>query len=328
MLKNKTLKMILEDPAIADIAPDAISKWDLSREEFYHWTLQEIADRMGWRILERGFDRLFEAAQQSYYFPLYTGEECQAAPEKKGRNIVWFPSADKAADSRPFIMLVPGGGFVNVWNLTEGWPVAQQFNALGYHVFILTYQVGVEAAAVKAMDDMAKAMEIIRLRKDEFHVNPDRYITCGFSAGGYIVCLWNTEVGYPAFSLPKPQACFPIYPVTSYRLMDAEEWDEGDDKDAFARSGVGCTMQEACSSCFDIPTHTEAFPPTAIFVTEEDKLVDPEHSKCLARSLEHAGIPCRLEAGPTGGHGFADGTGMCMEGWPQRAIEWYEQLES
>ncbi len=54
--------------------------------------------------------------------------------------------------------------------------------------------------------------------------DPDSYITCGFSAGGYIVCLWNTEKGYRSFGLPKPKACFPIYPVTSYRILDAEEW--------------------------------------------------------------------------------------------------------
>lgn len=327
-MMNKTLKMLLEDPAIAEIAPDAISKWDLSKEEFYHWTLQEIADKMGWRVLERGFTRLFEAARSHYYIPLYTGEECQAEPAKQGRNIVWFPSADRDADDRPFIFLVPGGGFVNVWNLTEGWPVAQLFNELGYHVFILTYRVGVEAAALKAMDDVARAMDVIRRNREEFHVSPDRYITCGFSAGGYIVCLWNTEVGYPSFRLPKPKACFPIYPVTSYRLMDAEEWEEGEDKDAFARSGVGCTMQEACSSCFEIPMHAEGFPPSAIFLAAQDELVDPEHSRLLARALSSAEIPCRLEIGPTGGHGFADGTGMCMEGWPQRAIEWYEQLNA
>ena len=328
MLKDKTLKMLLEAPAIADIAPDAISKWDLSKEEFYHWTLQEIADKMSWNTLERGFSRLFEAAQGAYYYKLYSDEECQAEPAKQDRNIVWFPSEDKIADDRPFILLVPGGGFVNVWNLTEGWPVAQQFNALGYHVFILTYQVGVEAAARKEMDDMSRALEIIRQHREEFHVDPDKYITCGFSAGGYIVCLWNTEAGYHAFRQPKPQACFPVYPVTSYRLMDAEEWDEGEDKDAFARSGVGCTMQEACNSCFDIPTHAEGFPPTAIFVTTEDTLVDPEHSRSLARSLNAAGIPCRLEVGPTGGHGFADGSGMCMEGWIKRAIHWYGQLKA
>ncbi len=327
LLKDRTLGSLLEDPKIAAIAPDAISKWDLSAAEFYDWTLQEIADRMGWRNLERGFTRLFEAAGGEYYFSLYSQEECKAAPEKKNANIIHFPCADPSADERPFVFLVPGGGFVNVWNMTEGWPIAQLFNAQGYHVFVLTYRVGVEGAAVKAMEDIARAMEIIRSRREAFRVDPDKYITCGFSAGGYVVCLWNTEKGYSAFELPKPRACFPIYPVTSYRLMDAGEWDEGEDKDEFARSGVGCTMQEACSSCFEIPLHTEGFPPTAIFAAAEDELVDPEHSRSLARSLEAGGVPCYLEIGPTGGHGFADGEGMCMEGWHIRALEWYDKIK-
>ena len=325
-MKNRTLGSLLQEPSIVQIAPDAIRNRDLSKEEFYHWTLQEIADKMGWRCLERSFTRLFKAAEGEYYYPLYSGAECEAEPAKKGTNIIYLPCDDRAADDRPFIFLVPGGGYVNVWSLTEGWPVAQIFNELGYHVFVLTYQVGVEAAAVKAMGDFARAMEIIAARKDEFRVNPDRYITCGFSAGGYLVCLWNTEAGYPAFRLPKPQACFPIYPCTSYRLMNAEEWDDEAEKDAFAISGVGCTMQEACNSCFEIPAHVHLFPPAAIFATAEDELVDPEHSRSLARALEEADIPCRLEIGPTGGHGFADGIGMCMEGWPERAIRWYESL--
>ena len=327
MYMDKTLREMLENPLVSEIALDAISKWDLSVEEFWNWTLQEIADKMGWNCLERGFMSLYTAAGRGkYYWKLYSEEECAAEPAKEGRNFVWFPSEDKAADSRPFILLVPGGGFVNVWNLTEGWPVARHFNERGYHVFILTYRVGVEAAAVRAMDDAARAMEIIRTHRDDFHVDPDSYITCGFSAGGYLVCLWNTEKGYRAFGLPKPKACFPVYPVTSYRLMDAEEWDEGEDKDEFARSSTGCTMQEACNSCFEIPEHTEGFPPTAVFLAAGDELVDPEHSRKLAGALDKAGIPCRLEIGPTGGHGFADGTGMCMEGWPERALDWYENL--
>ncbi len=326
MLMEKTLGEILEDPRIAQIAPDAISKWDLSKEEFYNWTLREIAEKMGWGILEFGFTRLFEIADRGqYYYPLYSAEECKEAPEKVGRNIVYFPSDSAGSADRPFIFLVPGGGFVNVWSLTEGWPVARHFNELGYNVFILTYRVSTEASAVKAMDDMARAMEIIKTKKDQFGVDPDKYITCGFSAGGYVICLWNTEKGYAAYHLAKPKACFPIYPATSYRLLSEKNWAEGQDKDEFARSGLGCTMEEACNSCFEIPSHAEGFPPTAIFVAAEDELVNPEHSKMLARALDDLGIPCRLEVGPTGGHGFADGSGTCMEGWPKRAIAWFEQ---
>lgn len=325
MLKTKTLKELLENPLIAEIAPDAIKNWDLTKEDFYGWTLQELAEKKGWRTQEKSFARLYEAAAEGkYYYKLYSEAECSQEPAKANVNMVYFPSRDKAADDRPWMLLVPGGGFVNVWNITEGWPIAQRYNELGYHVFILTYQVCVEGAAVKAMDDIARTMEIIKLHQTEFHLDPAKYMTCGFSAGGYIVCLWNTEIGYQGRQLPKPQACFPVYPVTSFQMMNKDGWKE---KDRFAYVAVGCSMDEACVRCFEIPQHAEGFPPTALFATEEDDLVDPEHSKKLARVLVSNGIPCRIEIGPAGGHGFADGTGMCMEGWQKRAIEWYEQLK-
>lgn len=315
-MNKKTYKEMIENPAIKDIAPFAISNWDLTKEDFYNWTMQEIADKMGWKTIGSSIERLTTVASRGdYYFSLYKEENA---------NLVFMPSDDEKANEKPFIFIIPGGGFVNVWNLTEGWPIAKRFNELGYHVAILTYRVGIDACAVAAMEDIANAMKIIKAHKDEFHVNPDSYITCGFSSGGYIACLWNTEVGYSAFGINKPCGCIPVYPVTSYRLMDAEEWDEGEDKDAFARMGTGVGMEESCNSCFEVPEHVEGFPKTAIFHAAEDETVDPEHSKCLAKSLENVGIPCRLEIGPTGGHGFGDGVGMCMEGWPDRAVKWFD----
>lgn len=326
MYLNKTLKELLNDPVISKIAPDAIRNWDLSKEEFYDWTLQEIADKMGWKNLNNGFMTLFEAAKGgNYYFELYTEEECRECPERENTNIVYLPSKDPEADNRPFIMIVPGGGFNNVWSLTEGWPIARIFNRLGYHAFVLTYCVDTESAAVKAMGDMARAMEIIKEKKDGFHVDPKRYITCGFSAGGYVVCLWNTGKGYGNFGIDKPQACIPVYPVTSYRLLNEDEEEQLGEKEELARWSVGCSMAEACDSVFEIPLHVEGFPKTAIFVSEGDTLVNPLHSKNLAEALEKAGIPVRLEAKPDGWHGFADGGGMNMEGWPERAIKWIEE---
>ena len=337
MLSDRTLRSILEDPLLADAAPDAILNMDIAGQEYYDWTLSEIGDRMGWRFLERGFARLYEAAARgNYRFRLYSADECEGAPEKERASIVYFPSDDPEADNRPFILIVPGGGCETVWNMNEGWPVGQRFNALGHHVFILTYQVGIDGTAVRAMDDISRAMEIIAARKEAFRVDPGRYITCGFSSGGYIVCLWNTEKGFRAFGLPEPEACFAVYPFVSYRIVDALDWDEEDggdgedgedwDKDDLARLGVGCTMEEACNSCFEIPLHVEGFPPTAVFAAEGDEMV--VQAKRLAEALEQAGVPCMTEIGPDGWHGFADGTGMCMEGWTERAVKWAEKINN
>ena len=319
---ERTLGEILSDERISRIAPDAIRKWDLSKEEMWNKTLSQLrADHFGGELRE-GFDRLFAAAETGeWYYPLYSGAECAEDPEREGSSLVWFPSPDASADEKPFILLVPGGGFVNVWNLTEGWPVANQFNRLGYHVFILTYQVdSPDRQLERDLGDFAQALRLIAANAAKFRVRADRYITCGFSAGGYLVCLWNTEIGYPAFGLPKPQATFPVYPVVTLR-PEGGCVPESPEAAAWL---YGCDLETARRSAYEIPDHAAGFPPCAVFLAAGDDMVLPENSKMLAAALEKHKIPCYLEIGPTGGHGFADGTGMCMAGWTERAVRWFE----
>ena len=86
----------------------------------------------------------------------------------------------------------------------------------------------IASAREEAEAEIARALRLIRDREAFFHVRADRYITCGFSAGGYLVCLWNTGKGYPAFGRPKPQAVFPIYPFVSPSLDLAGDQPETD----------------------------------------------------------------------------------------------------
>ena len=201
--ENKTLGELLSDPRIAPIAKDAIRCRDLASEPVWSKTPAELRDEHFFSgNISRGMARLVQAAETgSWYYPLYSEEECAENPARRGVSLVWFPSGEAGADDRPYLLIVPGGGFVNVWNLTEGWPVAEQFNRLGYHAFILTYQVeGQENLLKKNMEDFARALRLIRANESVFHVRSGQYITCGFSAGGYLVCLWNTKKGWPAFA--------------------------------------------------------------------------------------------------------------------------------
>ena len=317
---------LLSDPRIAPVAAQAILNRDLSTEPVWDKTLSQLSSEHFFSgDIGKGFERLYQAAETGeWYYPLYNESECEEDPGRRKVNVVWFPSERPEADERPFILLVPGGGFVNVWNLTEGWPIAEQFNRYGYHVFILTYQIdGEEKLLEKDMRDFARALHFIKENEQKFHLHGDRYITCGFSAGGYLICLWNTDKGYSLHGIPKPQAVFPVYPVTSLK----EKIRYAADDPITSRRLYGCSTAEAAKSDFEIPEHVEGFPPCAIFVAAEDELVSPENSRLLAAALEKQKIPCRLEMGPTGGHGFADGSGMCMEGWTQRAVRWYEALK-
>jgi acetyl esterase/lipase len=325
--EQNTLGELLSNPKIKQIAKDAIRNRDLSQEDLWNKTLRQIKDEyIFFGEIGNGFRCLYRAADSGdWYYPLYSEAECDEDEARRGVNIIRLSSEDPKADERPFIFLVPGGGFMNVWSLTEGWPVADQFNRLGYHVFVLTSPVDTgDNLMKKNMEDFARALKLIREKAGQFHVQVDKYITCGFSAGGYLICLWNTKMGYPAFGLPKPQACFPVYAETSIKeTMLVWQADPEDAMDLY-----GCTQAEAAESEYEIPEHAEGFPPSAIFATATDDLVNPNHSRKLAKALEELSIPCRLEIGPEGGHGFADGTGMCMEGWTERAARWVQSMNN
>ena len=329
--ENEPLGSLLSAPEISPIAKDAIRNRDLSLEPLWHKTLRQLREEHFFSgDIGQGIHRLYQAARTGdWYYSLYSEEECREEEARRGVSLVWFPSDDPKADERPFILLVPGGGFVNVWNLTEGWPIAAQFNSYGYHVFILTYQVTGESRLLeKNLEDFSRALRLIRKEERHFHVKPELYITCGFSAGGYLISLWNTEKGYPFFGLPRPRASFPVYPLISLKLLVAGDTPDSDTEEDRRRDLrlYGCSVWEAMNMAYEIPEHAEGFPPCAFFLAAGDELVSPEHSRTLARKLEALHIPCRLEIGPEGGHGFADGSGMCMAGWTKRAVDWYESL--
>ena len=114
--EQKTLGELLSDPRIRQVAPDAIKNMDLTQSPLWRKTLAELrAEHFGGEI-GRGLDRLETAAESgAWFYPLYSGAECAENPDRRGSHLVWFPSEDPKADGRPYILLVPGGGFVNVW---------------------------------------------------------------------------------------------------------------------------------------------------------------------------------------------------------------------
>ena len=46
----------------------------------------------------------------------------------------------------------------------------------------------------------------------------------------------------------------------------------------------------------------------------------------MKERLDAAGVPAILDEGVHAAHGFGDGTGTDVEGWPKRAIDFLESL--
>jgi acetyl esterase/lipase len=113
--------------------------------------------------------------------------------------------------NRPAIVICPGGGYLYC-SPREGEPVALAFAAKGIHAFVLRYSTGKNAAGFKPLEEIDYVIGYIRENAEAWHIDPNKIITCGFSAGGHLalsagVMAKNRPnamvLGYPATSMPN-----------------------------------------------------------------------------------------------------------------------------
>ena len=295
--------------AVSKLAPvkdQFVTKMDFSR--FGDMSMDEIGAQEGWNVKSfvGGMNAILQQSTEAHWFERgYSAKEIAECPAKANVNLVYLESYVPGADDRPYALIVPGGGYFNVWNMSEGWPIAAHLNRLGYHAFVLNYRVGRdESKFPDQLEDYAAAMKLIRDNHYWYRVKWDNYFTTGFSAGGHLVVTWGMkQYGYAKYGMPKPKCIFPVYaPIAWPRVYEetAHYWED--------------------------PANAVDYPPCYIAHAEGDRLVDPENARTLKRVLDANGIPAALEIGPEGGHGFAEGTGMCMDGWIDRAVAFMEGL--
>ena len=122
----------------------------------------------------------------------------------------------------PAMLVVPGGGYRLV-SPSEAHLVAMEFYQAGYNVFVLEYTVNpLDEAPLKLqpLNDISRAMRMIRFRAEQLHVLSDRIVVCGFSAGGHLcasLCVHGKDIKDPDEKYQKfsnrPDAAVLSYPV-------------------------------------------------------------------------------------------------------------------
>lgn len=256
-------------------------------------------------------------------YDVYTKEQCEDDEQKKKVKVFYMPSfEEKHKKNAPFIIINAGGGYTSVCSVVEAFPTAAYFNRLGYNVFCLNYRVGGEGILPKPIEDLAAAYLFICDNYKTFGLDNTDYVVCGFSAGANLTCLWGTDdKGYNLYGMKKPLALFPIYAGLNVKYVV-------DDSDgSFERTmfGQGYTQEEADS--YDIEKLiSKNYPPAYIVHCKDDSLVLVKNAIRLKELLDENKIPSELELGEKGEHGFGDGRGTDVEGWPERAISFLERL--
>ena len=221
------------------------------------------------------------------------------------RIVVYDVPQRDPAKPRSAVLVVPGGGFGILADEHEGSDVCRWLNEQGVVSFLVLHRVPTgkmpkpNAAPVQ---DIQKAVQEVRRRAAELHIDPAKIAVLGFSAGGQATLVAATNP--PTFPhaeavSAKPDAVLLLY---AWRIVG--------DGNVGLRSDV---------------TIDGSTPPMFIAQCGDDPGSVPQGSANLYLELLKAKVPAEIHIYEKGGHGFGLKAGNSLPGqvdWKDRAIEW------
>ena len=207
------------------------------------------------------------------------------------------------------VIICPGGSYnVLAWQ-HEGVQLAEWFNSIGVTAFILKYRVprrNPNKIHWEPMQDVQRAIRVVRQDAAKFKIASDRIGVLGFSAGGHLTVMagvqYDTQCYEPVDEVDslsaRPDFICPIY--AAY---------------------LGDGYSDAKAELGSLVKVTDQTPPAFMAVTWDDKFRGAQSALLFAKLKEH-GVPAEFHGYSKGGHGY----GIRESELP--VSKWHHQLES
>lgn len=239
-------------------------------------------------------------------------------------------------EKRPVILMCPGGGY-EMTSDREAEPMAMQFLAMGYHVAILRYSVS-PVRYPAALLQVAESVLYLKEHADEYHIDPEKIVLQGCSAGGHLAAnygiAWNrpfltklmgVENDPERLRVAGLLLCYPV--ITSGEKAHEESF----------RNLLGEQYEEKKEELSLENQVTPDTPPTFLWHTATDETVPVENTLYFFQACLQQGVSAELHIYPVGGHGLslaneetcrANGIGVQKEcqSWIGLAQTWLEEI--
>jgi acetyl esterase/lipase len=216
---------------------------------------------------------------------------------------VWLP--DPAASNGSAVVICPGGGYQILAYDLEGTEIASWLNKLGYTAFVLQYRIPDKKDG--ALQDVQRALRIVRSNSSKWNINPEKTGVMGFSAGGSLSARASTlfmKRTYSPVDKADSLSCRPSFAMLIYPAY----LDQGPD--------LSITPELKISN---------KVPPVFIFQTSDDPYGNS--SLVMAGALRQAKLPVELHLLAEGGHGYGLRPGKtASETWPLLAEKWLKRI--
>lgn len=251
------------------------------------------------------------------------------APGAVGHEDLDIPTLTVYQPSRPqatgtMVVICPGGGYRALAMDHEGHQVARWFTSRGVSAAIVKYRLGPRYRHPAPLQDVLRAIRVVRSRAAELQVRPDRVGVMGFSAGGHLASsaatLFDLAEAKVADGLEqtssRPDFAILGYPVI---VFGADVTHKGSQHHLLGETAPA-DLVARLSTDRQVTART---PPTFLFHTSEDAAVPPQNSVAFYLALENAGVPAELHIYEKGAHGVGLAPGdRELSSWPERLLGW------
>lgn len=224
--------------------------------------------------------------------------------------------------ARPAVVICPGGGYVYC-SPREAEPVALAYAARGIHAFILRYSTGPDAAGFAPLKEIDWVIGYIRENAEEWHIAPDKVLTCGFSAGGHLALAAGlmAENKPNGIILSYPAVAIPNIPGADYmlKLLTGKE-----------------TVTEDDAAEIDLLRKIDAAAPPVFMVATAEDVLTSMGALPVAKRYSELMLGYELHIFQQGPHGYslasetsADGSSQMINPayaqWHELSISWIKK---
>ncbi|HVM89534.1 MAG TPA: alpha/beta hydrolase [Puia sp.] len=200
------------------------------------------------------------------------------------------------------IVVCPGGGFLNIVYNSEGRDPAKFLNSLGITVFVLKYRLfrmdHSPYTQENPMQDIFRAMRLVKNRAKEFNIDTAKLGVMGFSAGGEVA-------GWVSYRFKENH-------LASY-----------DDIDQLPARPAFQVLIYPGPLCVPDTVPSDA-PPTFMLAANGDECCSEPLLK-LVQMHRKAKVPVEMHLYEKGAHAFNMGYRsdfITLKNWPQRLADW------
>lgn len=210
---------------------------------------------------------------------------------------VFLPAPSKANGQA--VVLAPGGGYVWLAIDNEGFGWKDFFNDRGTALIVLQYRLP-DGVWQVPLEDIQEAVRLVRRNAQAWNINPDAIGVGGSSAGGHLASTAITAFEHPVNE--DPVSCRPDFGILFYPVISGlPDYSHGGSRTALFAGPLTCEQEKQFSNERHVTAQT---PPTIIFFSSDDDIVNPANGLLFYQALYDAGVPASLHIYPEGRHGW------------------------